>query len=137
MACIVCKAIETGVNPFGSPTIIETDNIIGVVITKEAASRGHCIFLPKVHIEKMHEVEDVVLAEIVQTIKRVAKAMNLVNYNVLQNNGAMAFQTLFHVHFHLITKNSDDDGLRYLRDKNESREFDQTGVAEQILANHN
>ena len=135
MNCLVCEAIETGVNPFGSPTIIETENIIGLVITKEAASRGHCIFLPKAHVEKMHEVDDVVLSEIVKTIKKVARAMNLENYNVLQNNGAMAFQTLFHVHFHLIPKNSEDDGLRYLRDKNQLKEFDQTGVAEQILAN--
>ena len=135
MKCIVCEAIETGVNPFGSPTIIETENIIGLVITKEAASRGHCIFLPKVHVEKMHEVKDEVLAEIVKTIKRVAKAMDLENYNVLQNNGALAFQTLFHVHFHLIPKNSVEDGLRYLRDKNELKEYDQTGVADHILAN--
>ncbi|MCE7736935.1 MAG: HIT domain-containing protein [Candidatus Heimdallarchaeota archaeon] len=132
---MVCTAIETGVNPFGSPTIIETENIIGLVITKEAASRGHCIFLPKVHVDKMHKVEDEVLAEIVKTIKRVVKAMKLENYNVLQNNGAMAFQTLFHVHFHLIPKNSEEDGLMYLRDKNQMKEFDQTGVAEQIIAN--
>lgn len=135
MNCLFCEAIETGVNPFGSPIIIETENVIGLVIAKEAASRGHCIFLPKAHVEKMHEVEDEVLAEIVWTMKRVAKAMDLENYNVLQNNGAMAFQTLFHVHFHLIPKNSEEDGLMYLRDKIELKEFDQTGVVEQILAN--
>lgn len=135
MDCIACEAIESGVNPFGSPTIVETQNVIGLVVTKEAASRGHCLFLPKVHAEKMHQIDDEVLAEIIKTIKKVAKAMNLDNYNILQNNGAMAFQTLFHAHFHLIPKNSDEDGLRYLRDKSEMKKFDQTGVADAILAN--
>ena len=135
MNCVACKAFDAGISPFGSQKIVETNNIIGILVTNEAASRGHCIFLPKTHAEKMHQVEDQVLSEIIQTIKRVAKAMNLDNYNVLQNNGDLAFQTLFHVHFHLIPKNSEEDGLRYLRDKNELREFDQTGVAEMIIAN--
>ncbi|MFV2015199.1 MAG: HIT domain-containing protein [Candidatus Heimdallarchaeota archaeon] len=135
MNCVVCKAFDAGISPFGSQKIVETNNIIGILVTNEAASRGHCIFLPKTHTEKMHQVEDQVLSEIIQTIKRVAKAMNLDNYNVLQNNGDLAFQTLFHVHFHLIPKNSEEDGLRYLRDKNELREFDQTGVAEMIMTN--
>ena len=53
-------------------------------------------------------------------------------FNVLNNNGALAFQTLFHVHFHLIPKTSDKDGLRYLRDWDEYGKADQTGLAELI-----
>jgi diadenosine tetraphosphate (Ap4A) HIT family hydrolase len=134
MECIVCEGISKGENPFNSPQIIETENLVGFVVTHHAASKGHCIFLPKKHAEKMHEVEDKVLEEIVITIKKVARALDLKNYNILQNNGALAFQTLFHVHFHLIPKNSEGDGLRYLRDKGTFTEIDQSGVAEKIIS---
>lgn len=132
MTCQACEAIETGINLFNSPEIINTENIVGYVINKEAVSRGHCIFLPKVHYEKMHQIPDNILSEILTTIKQVAKALQLENYNVLQNNGALAFQTLFHAHFHIIPKYNDNDGLRYLRDKDEVRTFDQTGIADKI-----
>ena len=59
--------------------------------------------------------------------------MQLVLFFNLQNNGVLAFQTLFHVHFHLIPKNSTEDGLRYLRDRDEVHNFDQSGIADQII----
>jgi diadenosine tetraphosphate (Ap4A) HIT family hydrolase len=32
-------------------------------------------------------------------------------YNILQNNGKLAHQAVFHVHFHIIPKPSDQSGL--------------------------
>ena len=37
--------------------------------------------------------------------------MEVTNYNVIQNNGALAHQTVFHAHFHLIAKWREADGL--------------------------
>ncbi|MHA2029218.1 MAG: HIT domain-containing protein [Candidatus Kariarchaeaceae archaeon] len=129
----MCDGIAKGENPFDSPQIIDTDTIVGYVNSQHAASEGHCVFLPKKHAEKMHEVDNEVLFEIIATIKKVAKALDLENYNILQNNGALAFQTLFHVHFHLIPKNSENDGLRYLRDKGTFVEIDQSVIADKII----
>jgi histidine triad (HIT) family protein len=43
--------------------------------------------------------------------RAVLKATGATEYNILQNNGAGAHQAVFHVHFHIIPKTSDGQGL--------------------------
>ena len=43
--------------------------------------------------------------------KRVAKATGAVDYNILQNNGRAAHQLIDHVHFHVIPKPNEEQGL--------------------------
>ena len=43
--------------------------------------------------------------------RAVAQATGTKAYNVLQNNGPLAHQAVFHVHFHIIPKPDDDRGL--------------------------
>lgn len=43
--------------------------------------------------------------------KRIALAQNLENYNILQNNGRIAHQVVDHVHFHVIPKPNETEGL--------------------------
>lgn len=44
-------------------------------------------------------------------LKKIAKATGASDYNVLQNNGRKAHQLVDHVHFHLIPKPNDEEGL--------------------------
>lgn len=41
----------------------------------------------------------------------MAKASGAENYNILQNNGRMAHQMVDHVHFHMIPKPNEQEGL--------------------------
>lgn len=41
----------------------------------------------------------------------VVKATGSTQYNILQNNGELANQAVFHVHFHIIPKPTEQDGL--------------------------
>lgn len=43
--------------------------------------------------------------------KRIALAQGLEDYNILQNNGRKAHQEVDHVHFHLIPKPNEQEGL--------------------------
>jgi len=43
--------------------------------------------------------------------KKLAKASGAENYNILQNNGRMAHQMVDHVHFHMIPKPNEQEGL--------------------------
>jgi hypothetical protein len=44
------------------------------------------------------------------------KGTRVARYSILQNNGAVAGQTVFHAHVHLIPKSSAEDGLRRMAD---------------------
>ncbi|KAL8942007.1 MAG: hypothetical protein Q9211_001581 [Gyalolechia sp. 1 TL-2023] len=43
--------------------------------------------------------------------KKLATATKAENYNILQNNGRIAHQVVDHVHFHMIPKPNETEGL--------------------------
>ena len=127
-SCVLCRiaARELPVDP-----ILETDHVIGFLTSVEALALGHCVFFPKRHVPNLHEVDDTSLSEILLLVKKIAAAMGIETYNVLQNNGALAGQTVFHAHVHLIPKRSEAEGLRWERG---SRRIDQTEIARRLKA---
>jgi diadenosine tetraphosphate (Ap4A) HIT family hydrolase len=50
-------------------------------------ARGHALVIPKEHTIKFHELSDESLADILPAAKKVANALGVTNYNLLQNNG--------------------------------------------------
>ena len=127
--CLLCRIVR---GELRSDTIVETEHVIGFMNTTEAKSRGHCVFFPKRHAPSLHEADDDALAEILVLVKRVAVALGIETYNVLQNNGALAGQTVFHAHLHLIPKWSESEGLRYERG---GQRINQTEMSAKIKAN--
>ncbi|KAG9308505.1 hypothetical protein JVU11DRAFT_11849 [Chiua virens] len=59
----------------------------------------------------MHELPDEYLADALPIAKKIALAQGLENYNLLQNNGRLAHQEVDHVHFHVIPKPNETEGL--------------------------
>lgn len=51
------------------------------------------------------------MADVGPLLVKVAKAVGATDYNLLQNNGAIAHQVVKHVHFHLIPKPDTVQGL--------------------------
>ncbi|TBU26088.1 Per1-domain-containing protein [Dichomitus squalens] len=90
--------------------ILETD-LNYVFLDIGPVSEGHALIVPKFHSNRMDEVPDEHLAEILPLAKKIAKALDVVDYNILQNNGKIAFQHVFHVHFHVIPKPNEREGL--------------------------
>ncbi len=127
--CIFCK-IVSGEIP--SNKIHESDHVYAFMDISPI-SKGHCLFIPKVHAEKMHEVADETLSEILIMIKQVINAGVFENYNVLQNNGIIAHQEVKHAHWHLIPKEHSDEGLKLEWKPN--KEIEQTRIADKIRAN--
>ncbi|BBF44673.1 bis(5'-nucleosyl)-tetraphosphatase (asymmetrical) [Lachnospiraceae bacterium KM106-2] len=106
--CIFCK-IANGEIP--SATIYE-DNDFRVIMDINPASKGHAIILPKTHAANIFEVPEDVASKIFVVAKKVATAMkevlNCDGVNVLQNNGEIAGQTVFHLHMHVIPRYEGD-----------------------------
>lgn len=76
-------------------------------------SKGHMLVIPRRHVEKLHELDENEGKELGAALVKIAKALDSdVDYNVLSNNGAQAFQSVFHLHFHIIPKTGATDGLR-------------------------
>ncbi|KAK0185704.1 HIT-like domain-containing protein [Armillaria mellea] len=107
-SCIFCKIIK---GEIPSLKLLETD-LSYAFLDIGPLSKGHALVIPKYHAEKLHQLPDEHLTDILPIAKRIAIAQGGENYNILQNNGRVAHQVVDHVHFHVIPKpNNDKEGL--------------------------
>jgi histidine triad (HIT) family protein len=78
-------------------------------------SRGHTLVVPKEPAVTLDALSDASAAALGRVLPRICRAVVLATgagaYNVLQNNGPLAHQAVLHVHFHIIPKPNDDEGL--------------------------
>lgn len=102
--CIFC-AIAAGEIP--SFKVYEDDFALAY-LDINPFSRGHTLVIPKVHTEGLLDTGDEALAKIVSRVKKVAAhlrtALPCDGFNILQNNGEAAGQTVRHVHFHIVPR---------------------------------
>ena len=126
--CLFCR-VAAGDLPV--QLVADTPRIVGVLNTLEPFSRGHCVFFPRRHAANLLEMDDADLRELLITVRKVAARIGAENYNLLQNNGALAGQTVFHAHFHLIPKWSEDEGLVYRREPKHG--LDHTEIARRLV----
>ena len=106
--CIFCK-IANGEIP--STTLYE-DEDFRVILDMGPATRGHALLLPKEHYANLFELDDELAAKALVTAKKVAArmkdALGADGFNLVQNNGEAAGQTVFHFHMHLIPRYEND-----------------------------
>ena len=102
--CIFCK-IANGEIP--SATLYE-DEDFRVILDLGPASKGHALILPKAHAANIYEISDDMAAKAMILAKKMAtkmtEALKCDGFNIVQNNGEPAGQTVFHFHMHLIPR---------------------------------
>ena len=106
--CIFCK-IANGEIP--SSTIYE-DEDFRVFLDLGPAAKGHALIVPKEHYANIYEMSDELCGKVFVLAKRLATHMTEVlkcdGFNIAQNNGPVAGQTVFHFHLHLIPRYEGD-----------------------------
>ena len=106
--CIFCK-IANGEIP--SATLYE-DEDFRVILDLGPASKGHALILPKAHAANIYEISYYMAAKAMILAKKMTTKMTEVlkcdGFNIVQNNGEPAGQTVFHFHMHLIPRYEGD-----------------------------
>jgi len=76
---------------------------------------GHCLIVPKRHVERYEDLtleEMTSLQQLIQrTHKAVSKALGTRSYILLQKNGASVGQTVPHVHIHYIPREEHNSSI--------------------------
>ena len=107
--CIFCK-IANGEIP--SSTIYE-DEDFRVILDLGPAAKGHALILPKEHFKDVCELDEAVAAKVLPLGAKIGtamkKALGCAGFNLVQNNGEAAGQTVFHFHLHMIPRYKDDN----------------------------
>ena len=95
---------------------------------------GHTLVVPKEHYENTYSTPDNVLCAVIKTAKKVAvavkKGTGADGINITNNNDSPAGQLIFHTHFHIVPRFT-DDGFKHWPGK-EVREDTLKEAAEKI-----
>ena len=109
--CIFCK-LANGV--FETNKIYEDDEFT-VILDAGPANRGHSLIIPKEHYANVYELPEDVAGRAFILAKKIAGHMTDVlkcdGFNIVQNNGEAAGQTVFHFHMHLIPRFRGDGAM--------------------------
>ena len=91
------------------------DDLVLAFLDINPLSRGHLLVIPKEPAVTLDELSDDSAAAIGRVLPRLCRAVQKVSgakaYNVLENNGSGAHQAVMHVHFHIIPKPDESQGL--------------------------
>src|SRR6185369_13223445 len=76
---------------------------------------GHAVVIPKEPAPTLDQLSDDSAAALGRVLPRLCRELQAAtgtrDYNVLQNNGRAAHQAVDHVHFHIIPKPNETEGL--------------------------
>lgn len=131
-ACIFCK-IANGEIP--SKTIYE-DEEFRVILDLGPAAKGHALILPKEHYADLFQLPEETAKKAILLAKKLGSQMvdklHADGFNLVQNNGEAAGQTVFHFHMHLIPRYKDDDQkIGWVPGKPEEKELEE--IQKQIM----
>ena len=96
---------------------IYEDNLVFAFLDINPFSPGHTLVVPKEAARTLDNLSDESAEALGKVLPRISRAImratGAEEFNVIQNNGPNAFQSVFHVHFHIIPKMEDGRGLSF------------------------
>jgi histidine triad (HIT) family protein len=128
--CVFCK-IRDGQIP--SIKVFEDDKTF-CIMDINPLNTGHCLVITKVHAATLFESKTADLEAAIDTARRVARAIKTAlrpdGLNMLQANGAAAFQSVPHFHLHLIPRwTGDGKGFDWKQTPGDREQTIKTGEA--------
>ena len=105
---IFCKMVKGEIQ---AKTLYE-DEKFRVILDQGPATKGHALILPKAHYADLFELPEESAGDAMKLAKKMIVKMReklgCEGFNLVQNNGDLAGQTVFHFHLHLIPRYSGD-----------------------------
>lgn len=100
--CLFCK-IAAGEIPSNK---VYEDDLCYAFYDIAPQAPVHFLVIPKAHIASVSDVTEAnsaVVAHIFTVISKLAKELGLESYRVVSNIGELAGQSVFHLHFHVLS----------------------------------
>ncbi|ANY14165.1 HIT family protein [Latilactobacillus curvatus] len=110
--CIFCKIVRNEI----PNTVVYEDDDVKAFLDITQVTPGHTLLVPKKHVADIFEYDADLAAAVFSRIPKIAKAIKASNpaiqgMNICNNNGAVAYQSVFHSHIHLIPRYTADDSF--------------------------
>ncbi|CCV63646.1 Histidine triad (HIT) superfamily protein [Alteracholeplasma palmae J233] len=104
MSTIFTKIINREIPSY----IVYEDDLVLAFLDITQASKGHTLVVTKNEYKDITEVPEETLSHLFKVVQKISKGMfkafNIKGINLLNNNGEVAGQTVFHYHVHIIPR---------------------------------
>ena len=111
--CVFCRIVEGR----GEASVVATSDRAVAFLDLQPLTTGHVLVVPRAHAAHLADVDDADGAAVWSLARRVAAGLRAAGLadgvNLLLADGAVAWQTVWHVHVHVIPRRR-GDGLRLL-----------------------
>ena len=100
--CIFCKLVS---GEIPTAKVYEDDSVLAFQ-DRNPVAPTHVLVIPKKHIDGLassSETDRELLGSIQLAIRKIAADAGLADYRVVSNNGRGAGQSVFHLHYHLLS----------------------------------
>ncbi|HHT82129.1 MAG TPA: HIT family protein [Acholeplasmataceae bacterium] len=108
--------------------IIYEDDLVIAFLDISQATPGHTLVVPKKEYKNIYELDEKIANHLFGVVVKLAKAINTSlkpkGLNILNNNEAVAGQTVFHYHIHLIPRYDAEDVIFKLNDHSKQLDHD-------------
>lgn len=106
--CIFCKIVEGSIP---SHKVFENESCYAF-LDIFPANRGHTLVIPKKHLQDIHEADADTYSQVARTAKEVSDILHTQlgsdGTTIFQMNREAGWQTVFHLHMHVIPRWADD-----------------------------
>jgi len=131
--CIFCQIIKKEKSAY----IVYEDEQCLAFLDAFPVTEGHTLVVPKRHYENIYDIPEEILTYIMKAGKKLAlnyqDIFSSVGLNIIQSNGVVAKQTVFHFHLHLIPRYQ-DDGLALFRHHFTRTDYDLQSTYQKIVS---
>lgn len=108
--CIFCKIIA---GEIPSTKIYEDDEVLAFLDLSQATP-GHTLLVPRQHVQDIFAYDADLASRVFARLPKIARAIKasdpaITGMNIINNNGAIAYQSVFHSHIHLIPRYTEAD----------------------------
>ncbi|MGX6961546.1 HIT family protein [Vagococcus xieshaowenii] len=110
--CIFCKIISGDIPSY---KVYEDEEVLAFLDLSQV-TKGHTLVIPKKHVTDIFEYDEDLAATLFARVPKIARALeqafpDMQGLNIVNNNKALAYQSVFHSHVHLIPRYSKQDGF--------------------------
>ena len=106
--CLFCKIVA---GDLPAQIVYEDERTIAFMDISPA-TRGHCLVVPRAHTDDLLTADTADVQACAATAQELARRayedLGAAGVNIMQSSGSAAWQTVFHLHLHVIPRYADD-----------------------------
>lgn len=107
--CIFCEIIKGNIP---SKKVYEDDKVLAILDISQI-TKGHTLILPKKHFDNFLDIDDEYTNAVFTAAKKVTKMINNAykpeGFNIINNCGETAGQSVMHFHVHIVPRYNKED----------------------------